>query len=162
MLFNKMSICWLGSLMLLSFNAFANLKPIANFDELLQALDSGSKVRGVIYLDNCKLESGGGFPKTMSVGFTYDYFLHYNLPIDNNHTVEVITTSKDVFTITKVNDLGPINNYLQIHVLKNNTAHVFGALLDPKNYDQKISVNYTCPMGTNPIQAGLMLFNPDA
>lgn len=162
MLFKQVTTCFLGTLLFFSsFNVVAS-KILANYDELLHALNNGSKVRGVIHLDKCKLNHGGGLPKTFSFGFTYDYYNHYNLPIDKHHSVEVISTSQNIFSITRVNDLGPVNNYLQIHVLRDNTAHLFGAMLDPKKYDQKITARYTCPISSDPTQAGLMLFDPDA
>jgi len=162
MSFNKLSAGLFALLVFNSMNAFAHTKVLGNYDELLQALDSGEKVRGVIQLEKCKLESGGGLPKTISVGFDFDYYNHFNVPVDPTHTVEVISTTKNIFTITKVNDLGPINNYIQIHISKDNIAHIFGAILDPKNYDQKIFVNYTCPMSADSAKAGLMLYNQDA
>lgn len=154
----------LGSVLCLaSLSALASSKILANYDELLQALSSGSKVRGIIHFDKCKIESGGGFPKTNTLGFTYDYFINRDdLSGDNKHTLEVISTTKNIFSITKINNLGPVNNYIQIHVLKDNSARILGVLLDPTNYSQKISINYTCPVSSDENQAGLMLFNPDA
>ncbi len=158
----KIAACLLGSLLCLpTVDALANPTALANYDELLQALDLGNKVRGIIHLGKCKLESGGGVT-AISLGFTFDYYNHYNLPIDAQHTKEVIATSKNVFSWTQVKDLGPVNNYLQIRIFKDNTAQLFGAIIDPRNYEQKIFVNYVCPISNDAAQAGLMLYSTEA
>jgi hypothetical protein len=134
-----------------SLNTFASDKMLSSFDELLQALDSGTKVRAVVNMDKCKLIKGSEVVKVLSLGFNYDWYNHYILPTDSEHSKEVITTSKNIFSMTKIQDLGAINNYIQLHIFKDNSAILFGAILDPKTYEQKASASYSCTLGTSVI-----------
>lgn len=144
-----------------SIGSFANSKTLANFDELLNALDSGKTVRAVIHMDKCTLESGSGFPQALSGGFTFDVYNHYQLPIDANTSKEVISTSKTVFSITTISNLGAIKNYIRLHVFKDNTARFLGVIIDPKTNEQKMSSSLLCPVSDDINQAGVMLYKRD-
>lgn len=145
-----------------SVNALSNTKTLDNFNELLQALDSGNQVRAVIHFDKCKLETGTEIVSEISFGFNYDWYNHYYLPINAQNTKEVIATSKNIFSVATLNNLGSINNYLRLHVFKDNTARVFGAVIDPKTYEQKITASFLCSVSNNQDQAGVMLYTSES
>jgi len=159
---NKITACLLGSMLCFTtLTVFAGTKILANYGELLQALDSGNAVRAIAHLDKCKLDSGGGLVG-LSGGINFDVFNHYIMPIDSLHTKEVIATSKTVFSITPIQSLGFVLNYIRLHVFKDNTAQLFGAIIDPKTYEQKITVSYTCTVSNDATQAGIMLYSTEA
>lgn len=160
MIFNKVTSGLIGMVCCFSsLSVFASDKILSSYDELLLALDSGSKVRAVVNMDKCKLVSGVEVVKVISLGFNFDWYNHYNLPIDSQHSKEVITTSKNIFSVTKIQNLGSINNYIQLHVFNDNTAYLYGAIIDPKTYEQKMTATYSCPFDANPGQAGIVLYN---
>jgi hypothetical protein len=159
----KIISCLIGSaLCFSSASILAETKILANYDQLLQALDSGSQVRAVVHFDKCKLESGDGRISSLSGGLTFDVFNHYDMPIEGNRTREVISTSKTVFSLGTRYEFGPINNYVRLHVFKDNTAQLFGAFLDPQTYEQKTAVSYTCPVSGDVNHAGVSLYRLDA
>ncbi|CAM2822137.1 hypothetical protein [Legionella worsleiensis] len=141
-----------------SLSVSANNKLLASYDELLQTLDSGNKVRAVVHVNKCTLIEGTELAKVITMGFNYDWYNHYNLRIDSQHSKEVITTSKNIFSVTQLNALGSVNNYVQLHIFKDNSAYVFGAIIDPVTYEQKITATYSCPLDVNSSNSGIVLY----
>lgn len=155
MLFKKIAI---GMICIFSAtNIFAS-NALTSFNELLQALDGGSKVRAVINIEKCKVISGTEIIKEKSLGFNYDWYNHYEIPVDAQHSREVITTSKNIFSVTTIQNLGAINNYVKLHVMKDNTAYLYWSLLDVKTYAEKATITFNCPLNVDSSQAGLLLY----
>ena len=159
MFINKINVSLMcAALYFFTSSAFAETKIIPNYDQLLQTLEAGNKVRAIIHFDQCKLESGGGL-SSISGGVNFDIFNHYNMKIDSSHTKEVISVSNTVFSVTDLQNFGPVMNYVWLHVFKDNTAQLFWALLDPNTYEKKVSVSYLCPIGNELNQSGVVLYN---
>lgn len=141
-----------------ALNVSANNKTLTSFDELLQALDGGNKVRAVINIEKCKVISGAEIIKERSLGFDYDWYNHYEVPVDAQHSKEVITTSKNIFSVTTIQNLGAINNYVKLHVMKDNSVYLYWSLLDPKTYAEKATITFNCPLNADANHAGLLLY----
>lgn len=156
---SKLSAGLIASLCLFSSaSSFANTQTLGGFDALSAALDAGENVRAVFHFDKCTQESGGGFPMVLSGGFNFDVFNHYMMATGTTTAKEVISTSKTVFSVSNIANMGAINNYIRLHVFKDNTARFLGVAMDPVSNEQKMSVSYLCPVSDDANQAGVMFF----
>lgn len=163
MFFKRMAACVTGAVLSLStLQALAMPALLPNFDGLLFALESGDGVRAIMRPEKCTLESGNGGVVAFSSGMDYDVYTHYMLPSDDGQPgKEVIATSKTVFSISTIHNLGAITNYVRLHVFRDNTAKLFISILDPVTYQEKLNGTFLCSLSSGEKTEGVTLFKFD-
>ncbi|KTD04243.1 hypothetical protein Lgee_0273 [Legionella geestiana] len=148
MFFKRIAACVAGAVLACStIEAFAATTLLPTFGALLTALENGESVRAVMRPGRCTLESGNGGVVAFSSAMDYDVYTHYMLPSDDGQSAkEVIATSKTVFSISTIQNLGAITNYVRLHVFRDNTAKLFISILDPVTYQEKLNGTFLCTL----------------
>lgn len=120
---------------------------LENFEELMEALNSGEKVRVVIDYGNCQLIAGNEIqdrsPKAIG-GMaldTYEYFADNAL----GKNVAFVVASENKLIANPIG-AGYVYNYAKVKVDKENKVRLTARYIDPLTFQEKMDENFFTEM----------------
>lgn len=128
------NICWAGQL--------------TSYEDTVDALNRGKRIKFVVDWDLCKINVPDVKPN-----FSSSYSPE-SVNIDKSGFLQS-TGMRYTHEITKIPQLGPVNQAYVYTFSKNNELHVINRFLDPVTYAEKmVPVEATCQLGK-----GFKIFN---
>lgn len=154
---------FLLAILLSSSTTFAASKQLNNYAQLAAALDSGDDIKAIIHIDQCKL-SKNGFNKEYaksdkiftSTRINFNIFSAYQARIDGE-LKNTIATSNTILTEHSL--FGPVYAYGRLRVFEDNSAEFHAAYYDPRTYEVRAIINYSCHLGDGEDQGGITLID---
>ncbi|MCF8405712.1 MAG: hypothetical protein K9H58_17330 [Bacteroidales bacterium] len=134
-------------------------KQINNFEELMEALNSGKEVRAIFHYKKCQLISDNEIEEKVpdAVGGmsieVYEYFAP--MAVYNKEAFVVSSTSKLI-----QNPLGDgyVYNYVKVKVDATNKVKVTAVYLNPLTYEENMSENFFTEMKNKDTDGGAEFF----
>lgn len=142
---------------LVSSMTYAASSQLSGYNDLLNALREGTKVRAIINFDGCTAKDGTktNLPPNMVGGFSFNVFHHYPVKMDAEHTKYAVATA--IIHMTDHPSFGFVTNYVRLRVFADNTVELHSAFYDPKTYEQKRAMDYSCKMAEKAGDVGVLL-----
>jgi hypothetical protein len=132
---------------------------INNFDELIQELNSGGKVRVVMHYAQCRLfienieqKSSPDAVSGMDIS-TFEYFA----PGAANNKLAFVVFS-DSKLIKNPIGKGYVYNYGKVRINSDNTVKITAQYLNPKNYKVIMDETFDCEINNSKNNGGVYLF----
>lgn len=145
---------------LLSASVFAAPKQLNNYAQLLDALAKGDNVKAVIHFDKCKMKKNGlntHFHETAaSTSINFNVFSHYKVLTDDEMKYTIATSNT---ILTEHSLFGPVYAYGRLRIFEDNSAEFHAAYYDPRTYEARAMVNYTCSIGESVDQESIALYD---
>lgn len=154
----KMLYATVASALLLT-NANASPRLLGSYEQLLQAVKQGDNVAAIITIDKCAIKTKPGQKAALinnsTLGITtrinFSIFSHYKV-LENGQERYAVTSSNAMLVDHRA--FGPVFSYGRIRVYDDNTAEIHTAFLDPKTYETKGSIDFTCAINNGTNEAG--------
>lgn len=128
------------AMILVNLSLLAKTKQLKNFDELMQALNSGEIVRIVVHYGDCQLISQNEVQERspnaiggMNID-VYEYFAP--MSIGNQQAFVSFSQAK------LINHGGFIYNYAKIRVYDDNKVKITAQYLDPEDFELEMDENF--------------------
>ena len=142
----------MGCLLVFTSVTFASTQTVTTYKQLLNTLQQGKGVKAIVYLDQCtprtKMQNNMDEENTFT-GFNIDIFSHYKVKINDQQERFALATSKTI--LTEHRTFGPVYAYERLRLFDDNSAEYHTAFYDPKTYELKGSMDYSCSLNNNSI-----------
>lgn len=140
--------------LLICFKVYAAFPLVKDYTELVNALESGELIRGVIFFQRCSHPTGlttdeikQFYTRLQSLGFNLSTYTHYFASTEENGSNE-IEVSKEFFAITTIPSFGMIQHYIRLNFSSPNVLKISYNLIDPKKI-HNYTLDFDCTFGTN-------------
>jgi hypothetical protein len=159
MIRNKLNYFLLSGLMLACQFGIAQTTRLTNFDQLMQSLNSGEKVRVVIHFGLCQwaLSQNKQTPTPKAVtGMdidTYEYF-----PAGAVHNSKAFVVFSNTKLIQNPIGKGFVLNYGKVRINEDNTVQVTAKYLHAKNHKELMSEVFVGKLNDGNNNEGINLF----
>lgn len=147
---------------LLSILMVNGQKQIDNFEDLMEALNSGKNVRTVFHYKECQLISDNEVQEKipdaiggMSID-VYEYFAEG--AVRNKEAFVVASTSK---IIKNPMGKGYVYNYAKVKVKASNEVRITAVYLDPLTFEEKMTENFFTEMNNSNNEGGAYFYVED-
>ncbi len=142
--------------------SFAKPVPIYNFADLMKALNSGEKVKVVIYYGKCQLISNNQIedksPDAVG-GMPFDTYEYFAVKAVRNEKAFVVTSTSKMIAYPKGN--GYVYNYVKIKINEENKVQIMAQYIDCKTFETVMDESFFTTINDGKNDAAFFIYKED-
>ncbi len=129
---------------------------LKSYKKLVKALGHGDNVRAIIRPERCVASDPSRDFSGRMASLNFDDFYKHTVTV-NGQKHDLITTNKTI--LVNKPGVGHAINFVELHVMADNTATVSAELLQPQDKKTIFSVGLTCEVNNGKNHGGVTLYN---
>lgn len=137
-------------------------KQVDNFEELMEALNSGKNVRAVFHYKYCQLISDNEVQEKIPDaigGMSIDVYEYFAEGAVRNKEAFVVTSTSKI--IKNPMGEGYVYNYAKVKVKASNEVRITAVYLDPITFEEKMTENFFTEMNNSENKGGAFFYIED-